>query len=167
MKNHVLRPLMVVIGIVVLILVARVFFVPKDFGIGERGYMYSWYRGGNQEEWKNFKVKFTGPEHCKDCHADKLEAVRKTPHRIIPCEDCHGPAGTPEGVIHYDPVKRPKLAIEKGKEQKAMCLRCHFPLPYPTSGRSKIRGIDPLKHNPEAEECSNCHNPHDPMEGLK
>jgi hypothetical protein len=44
MKNHVLRPLFVVIGIVVLILLARIVYVPKDFSIGPRGYMYGWHR---------------------------------------------------------------------------------------------------------------------------
>ncbi len=166
MKNHVFRPLIVVIGIVALILIARVFYVPKDFGIGQRGYMYGWHRGGNEQDWKDFKVKYQGSEYCKDCHEKNYTSIKKTPHQIIPCEDCHGPAGSPEGVIHYD-EKRPKLVIEKGKEQKAMCLRCHFPLPYPTSHRADIRGIDPAKHNPDAEECSNCHNPHNPMEGLK
>ena len=33
MKNHVLRPLFVFIGIVVLVLVARYLYVPKDFGV--------------------------------------------------------------------------------------------------------------------------------------
>ena len=41
MKNHVFRPLIVFIGIVILILAARLVLVPKDFGIGQRGYMYS------------------------------------------------------------------------------------------------------------------------------
>lgn len=162
MKNHVLRPLFVVLGIVGFILVARIFLVPADFGVGERGYMYGWHRAGNQEEWKNFKVKYMGTGHCKGCHTDKYDAITKTPHRTIICEDCHGPAGTPEGIVHYD-EKRPRLTIDRSRAQ---CLRCHFPLPYPTSGRSKIRGIDPEKHNPDIE-CSACHNPHNPMEGLK
>ncbi len=122
--------------------------------------MYGWHRKANEEEWKNFKVKYMGKEYCKDCHSDKYESINKTPHRVIPCEDCHGPA-----IDH--PADPPKLAIEKGKEQKAMCLRCHFPLPYPSSGRSQIRSIDPTKHNPEAEQCSDCHNPHNPMGGLR
>lgn len=163
MKNHVFRPLIVVLGIVALILIARVFYVPKDFGIGERGYMYGWHRGGNVEEWKQFKVKYQGTEYCKDCHEKNYSSIKKTPHQIIPCEDCHGPAGTPEGIIHYDPDKRPKLAIDKSRAQ---CLRCHFPLPYPTSLRAKIKGVDPDKHNPGIE-CSSCHNPHNPMEGLR
>lgn len=163
MGNHVLRPLFVVIGIVALILAARIFYVPKDFGVHERGYMYGWYRKANEGDWKKVAVKYQGKEYCKDCHTDKYESINRTPHRNIQCENCHGPAGTPEGTIHYDPDKRPKLAIDKSRQQ---CLRCHFPLAYPSSGRSKIRGIDPEKHNPDIE-CSTCHNPHNPMEGLK
>ena len=156
MKNHVLRPFIVFLGIVALILIARVFLVPKDFGVGERGYMYGWHRKGNEEDWKKFKVKYMGKEYCKDCHPDKYDSINKTPHMIIQCENCHGPA-----IDH--PSDPPKLVIDKSR---ANCLRCHFPLPYPTSGRSKIRGIDPDKHNPDIE-CSTCHNPHNPMEGLK
>ena len=60
MKNHVYRPLFVVIGIVVLILVARPFLVPKDFGVGERGYMYGWHRKGNEQDWKKFQGEVSG-----------------------------------------------------------------------------------------------------------
>ncbi len=156
MKNHVFRPLFVVIGMVILILLARMVFVPKDFGIQERGFMYGWHRKGNEEDWKNFKVKYQGKEYCKDCHSDKYDSINKTPHRIIQCENCHGPA-----IDH--PSDPPKLTIDRSR---ALCLRCHFPLPYPTSGRANIRSIDPEKHNPGIE-CSTCHNPHNPMEGLR
>jgi predicted CXXCH cytochrome family protein len=158
MKNHVLRPLFVFIGIVVLALVARYLYVPKDFGVGERGYMYGWHRQANEEEWKNtiVKVKYRGKEYCKDCHADKYDSINKSPHKIILCENCHGPA-----IDH--PSDPPKLTIDKSRAQ---CLRCHYPLPYPTSGRKNIRGIDPAVHNPDVE-CATCHNPHNPMEGLR
>lgn len=156
MKSHVWRPLYVVIGIVIIILIIRAFYVPADFGVHERGYMYGWYREGNIEEWKKFKVKYRGEEYCKDCHPDKLESIMKTPHAIIQCENCHGPA-----IDH--PTEPQKLKIDKSREQ---CLRCHFPLPYPTSGRANIRGIDPEKHNPGIE-CAMCHNPHSPSLGGK
>jgi hypothetical protein len=163
MKNHVFRPLFVVIGIVAIILLVRTALVPKDFGVHERGYMYGWHRKANEEDWKKFQVKYQGKEYCKDCHTDKYDSINKTPHRIIQCENCHGPAGTAEGVVHYDPDKLPKLVIDRSRAQ---CLRCHFPLPYPSSGRSKIKSIDPDKHNPDTE-CAICHNPHNPMGGLR
>lgn len=157
MKSHVFRPLVVVISIVCIALIVRAFYVPKDFGVHERGYMYGWYRQGNIEEWKNVKVKYQGTEYCKDCHSDKYESIMTTPHAIIPCEDCHGPA-----LDH--PSDPPKLTIDKSR---ALCLRCHFPLPYPSTGRANIRGIDPDTHNPDIE-CVSCHNPHKPsLEGLK
>ncbi len=156
MKNHVLRPLFVVIGVVILILLARLVLVPKDFGIGQRGYMYGWHRNSSEEDWKNFKVKYQGKEYCKDCHSDKYDKINKTPHKIIQCENCHGPA-----IDH--PADPEKLTIDKSR---ALCLRCHYPLPYPTSGRSKIKSIDPDNHNPGIE-CADCHNPHNPMEGLR
>lgn len=162
MKNHVLRPLFTFIGIIMLILLARLFLVPKDFGAYERGYMYSWHRLGNEEDWKKIKVKYQGAEYCKDCHEKNYTSIKKSPHKNIQCENCHGPANTVNGD-HYSEAL-PKLAIDKSRAQ---CLRCHFPLPYPSSGRSKIKGIDPDKHNPDVE-CCMCHNPHMPgLEGLR
>ena len=156
MKSHIWRPLFVVLGIVVLILIARQFLVPKDFGIHERGYMYGWHQRSDEQFWKDFKVKYQGAEYCKDCHDKNYASIKKSPHQNIQCENCHGPA-----VDH--PSAPPKLVLDRSREQ---CLRCHYPLSYPTSGRSKIRGIDPDRHNPGVE-CSQCHNPHKPMEGLR
>lgn len=157
MRSHVWRPLFIALGIVVAALVFRAFYVPKDFGIHERGYMYGWYRKGNIEDWKEFKVKYQGKEYCRDCHPDKVEAIDRTPHAVIQCENCHGPA-----IDH--PAEPPKLEIDRSRQ---LCLRCHFPLPYPTSGRANIRGIDPDKHNPDIE-CVMCHDPHNPsLRGLK
>jgi predicted CXXCH cytochrome family protein len=158
MKSHVWRPLYLAIALVILILVAREFFVPKDFGIWERGYMYGFHNKDNETWWKNFKVKYKfDNEYCKECHSDKYESIMKTPHAIIKCENCHGPA-----LNH--PTDPPKLTVDKRRE---LCLRCHYYLPYPTSGRANIMGIDPAKHNPGIE-CVMCHNPHNPtLEGLK
>ncbi len=156
MKSHVYRPLWVVVGLVCIILVVRFLYVPKDFGIGERGYMYGWHRKGDEQFWKDYKVKYKGSQYCKDCHSDNYNKLMQSPHVIIPCEDCHSPA-----IDH--PMDPQKLQIQKGKE---LCLRCHYPLPYPTSGRANIPGIDPETHNPGTE-CVMCHNPHNPLEGLK
>ncbi|MBT9536578.1 MAG: cytochrome c3 family protein, partial [Nitrospirae bacterium] len=107
--------------------------------------------------WKEVKVKYRSSEYCKDCHSNKFSLIKQTPHAIIQCENCHGPA-----IDH--PSDPPKLAIDRSRQQ---CLRCHFPLAYPTSGRAKIRGIDPEKHNPDIE-CVMCHNPHKPsLKGMK
>ncbi|MGE5237194.1 MAG: cytochrome c3 family protein [Chloroflexota bacterium] len=152
MKNHVLKPLFVFLGLVVVILVARLFVVPKDFGIWERGYMYGFHRKSNEDDWKAFKVKYQFDNgYCKDCHAENYDSLNRSPHKIILCEDCHGP------VLDH-PSEPAKLSIDKSRAQ---CLRCHYPLKYPSSGRANIRGIDPETHNPDIE-CATCHNPHKP-----
>lgn len=50
MKGHVLRPLYIVICLIMVILLIRLLYVPDDFGIHEKGYMYGWYSKSN-EEW--------------------------------------------------------------------------------------------------------------------
>lgn len=155
MKNHVYRPLFVAIVVIVLILAVRIVYVPDDFGVGERGYMYGWHRNANAEDWKKVQVKYLGSEYCQECHDNEYASIMTTPHKNIQCENCHGPA-----IDH--PEEKPELIIDRSKGQ---CLRCHFPLPYTSSERSRIPGIDPGEHNPEME-CAECHNPHNPMEGL-
>jgi len=155
-KSHVWRPFLVVIAIVIGILVFRFFYVPNDFGDGAYGFMYSYHRLGNEEEWKNQKVLYrdTGKqkmhEYCGECH-DEVEVRTEDLHGIIPCENCHGPA-----LDH--PTNPEKLTINR---DRSLCLRCHTLLPYTTSERKRIPGIDPKEHNVDFQ-CVECHNPHNP-----
>lgn len=152
MKNHIFRPLFVVIVILGIIFITRLFVVPEDFGIWERGYMYGWYRKSNEEDWKAVKVKYKFDNtYCQGCHTEKFDSMMRSSHATLSCENCHGPA-----LDH--PLNPEKLHIDKSRQQ---CLRCHTYLPYPTSNRSNIKGIDPSTHNPDIE-CSICHNPHKP-----
>lgn len=151
MKNHVWRPLFVVLGIVAAILLMRLFLVPSDFGVHDTGYMYGWYRQGNIAEWQGQKPKYLSSQLCSECHEDRSAALAASPHAMIPCENCHGPA-----LDHPDNPE--KLPIDRGRP---LCLRCHTSLPYPSSGRSAIPGIDPEVHNP-GQECTGCHDPHHP-----
>jgi len=147
---HVWRPLFVVIALVAIIFIARTFWITKDFGIHEQGYVYGWYRQSNVTEWKNFAVKYQGREFCADCHSEETEKLASARHKDIECENCHGPA--------FDhPSEPPKLEIDRSRN---LCLRCHARLDYPTSQRSQIKGIDPEQHNPGLE-CATCHDPHE------
>jgi hypothetical protein len=151
MKSHAYRPLIVIFVFVAAILVAREIMVPDDFGTHEMGYMYGWHRKGNEQEWKDFKVKYATKDYCQNCHYEKQEKISATPHGIISCQNCHGPA-----LSH--PEDPPKLTIDRSREQ---CLRCHAKLPYKGSGRQAIRGINNEEHNPDMD-CVVCHNPHSP-----
>lgn len=157
MKNHVLRPLWVALGLVALVLVGRHFMMPSDFGVHGRNFTYGYHRLSNIDEWKAFPVKYHGKEYCVECHDDNAVESMASKHSVIQCENCHGPA-----TNHPDDPE--KLIIDRSK---ALCLRCHAYLPYPKSLRSKLKGIDPQNHNPEAV-CVECHNPHNPdVEGMK
>ena len=154
--SHVWRPLFVALALVAGILIFRAFYVPKDFGIGEAGYMYGWHNPNNEKYWQEIKVKYKGSPYCKDCHTENFTAIQNTHHAIIPCENCHGP-----GTDH--PEKIAKLPIDVSR---LLCLRCHAILKYPNSDRGKIRGIDPAMHQDPNVECVTCHDPHNPNLGA-
>jgi hypothetical protein len=151
MKSHVFRPLWVFLGIIILTLFARQIIVPSDFGVGERGFMYGYHRLSNDDEWKDFKVKYLSKEYCEECHEDNYESNMSSKHKIIECENCHGAA-----IDH--PEDPETLTLDTSR---ALCIRCHAYLPYPDSLRGSIRGIDPEEHNAD-EECVECHDPHEP-----
>ena len=138
MKNHVLRPLWVVLVAVALLLIVRYFVVPRDFGIEDHGtFTYNYHRRSSTDDWRNIKAKYRGRDYCKECHEEKVEAILDSPHENIQCENCHGPA-----IDHPDNPE--DLAIET---KRSLCLRCHTYLPYPTSQRSELPGINPDEHN--------------------
>ncbi|MDI6801226.1 MAG: cytochrome c3 family protein [Thermodesulfovibrionales bacterium] len=154
--SHAWRPLFVVIGLVALILVVRAIIVPADFQAKNGDYKYQWHRVGNEEDWKNFKVKYQGRDYCKDCHSAQYGQATSSKHALVQCENCHGPA-----IEH--PVNPAKLTIDKSRE---LCLRCHAKLPYrPAVYAGLPAGPIPLKmqdgeqHNPGIE-CVTCHDVH-------
>ena len=91
---HVLRPLYVVLALAAIILIARSFWIPNDFGTHEQGYTYGWYRQSNIEEWKNFTVKYRGREFCGPAmqgrrksllpHSIKILNVKTATDRLFP-----------------------------------------------------------------------------------
>lgn len=146
-----------VLLLVVGLLVFRFFYVPNDFGSGDYGFMYSYHRKSNLDQWKAQPVKYrdTGKqklhEYCGECHSEEVDIRTEDLHGTIACENCHGPA-----LDH--PQEPEMLTIDRSRET---CLRCHTDLPYTTSERKRIPGIDPNEHNPGSE-CVECHNPHNP-----
>lgn len=152
MKNHVLRPLWVAIGAVLLVLLIRAIVVPSDFGVNGRNFTYGFHRLGSINDWKNVKVKYRGREYCQECHEEQVTANQDSPHRRIACENCHGPAQS-------HPDDPAALTIDRSRE---LCLRCHARLDYPGNPRLTIRrAIIPESHNP-GQLCRDCHNPHHP-----
>lgn len=146
---HYLRPFFVFLILAGLIFLIRWMVVPADFGIQETGYMYGWYRKSSEDEWQSQEIKYQGRAYCQSCHVQPYEDVLSSPHRLIECENCHGPA-----LAH--PTNPLKLSKNLSRE---LCLRCHARLLYPTSKRSEIKGIDQNEHNPGID-CIFCHEAH-------
>ena len=151
MQNHAWRPLAVVLGAVALLLIVRGQVVPADFGVNGANFTYGFHRKGSIDDWKAVQVKYQGKEYCRECHEEKVVENLSSPHKVIECENCHGPA-----TLHPD--NPPKLTVDRSR---GLCLRCHAALPYPLSHRSEMPAIDPDGHNPDAA-CLECHNPHNP-----
>jgi predicted CXXCH cytochrome family protein len=152
----------ILIGVVVISIVgvagligARMIIAPS-FTAVNNDYRYQWHRVANEQEWKDFKVKYQGNAYCKDCHSDQAGKVAASVHAKVQCENCHGPA-----VEHPD--KLPKLVVDKGRNS---CLRCHASLPYRPvvyaelpKGTIQLKMINPDEHNSEVQ-CADCHDPH-------
>ena len=151
MQNHAWRPLAVVIGAVALLLPLRAIVVPSDFGVNGENFTYGFHRKGAIDDWRAVTVKYKGKEYCRECHEEKVAENLSSPHKVIECENCHGPA-----LEHPD--KPEKLTVDRSRE---LCLRCHAALPYPQSHRAGMPAIDPATHNP-GQACPDCHNPHNP-----
>lgn len=151
MKNHVLRPLWVVLAVIALTLVARHFMVPSDFGVNGESFTYNFHRLSNIDEWKAFPIKYKNKDYCNECHEENYKENQESAHSTVECENCHGPA-----LDH--PEEPEALEIDRSR---ALCLRCHAALAYPGSQRGDLPGIDPEEHNIDSK-CSECHNPHNP-----
>lgn len=150
-KNHVWRPLFIVLLLVGGILLTRALLVPADFGVQERGYLYGWHRKSDEAEWKAVRPKYRTTRYCVKCHQDKYDDIRQSPHAPIGCENCHGPA--------YDHPDDPRgLTVDRSR---GLCIRCHARLPYKNTLRGSFPGFDPEQHYPSAE-CVMCHIPHNP-----
>jgi hypothetical protein len=156
MKRHVLHPLWVAIGLVGLILVARLFLVPGDFGVHGESFTYNFHRLSNVQEWQDFPVKYKGRDSCMECHEENVRSIRRSPHKRVQCENCHGPSGNHPDDVEFLPVDT----------SRDLCLRCHAFLDYPNSARAEMLTIKDRIHK-RRRECVECHYPHDPREDAE
>lgn len=147
----------IVIGVVLVagVVGARMIIAPS-FTAANNDYRYQWHRVANEQEWKDFKIKYRGEAYCRDCHADQSEKVVESVHAKVQCESCHGPA-----IDHPDDPK--KLNVDRGR---GLCLRCHSSLPYRpanyaelSKGQMQLKMVKAEEHNPGVN-CVDCHDAH-------
>lgn len=136
---------------IAIFLVIRYFLVPDSFG------QYGHYRGDALKDVASKELFHASKEDCFDCHDDIREKLENDSHAGLSCIICHGP-----GLAHTnDPWEN---SIEKQGGRK-FCGRCH----NINAARSTdvVFQIDIRNHNPEFENCIECHNPHEVWEGIE
>ena len=147
---HIKRAVAVLIGLLIIVFVVpRVMPVPASlvsFGFHTRNAQQ------NAEKWASIPVSFVSTSVCVDCHKDQYTLWQKGNHKVVTCEDCHGPAaahlasGAPETV----------------NKSKDLCATCHAQLParpadFPQVDLSIMGG---------GADCITCHDPHEPRAGM-
>jgi Cytochrome c7 and related cytochrome c len=142
--GHLLRVALLCAGGLAVFLVARRVAVPADFG------RYGHYRAGALDDARARPVVFAGQRACLDCHSDVGEIRKRSRHRQVSCEICHGPLA--KHASGDDP------ATPKRPDGRTACLTCHLKNVSKPSAFPQIV----LKDHADEGACSACHQPHNP-----
>ena len=134
-----------------LFLLVRHFLIPESFG------QYGHYRGDALTEIAALEMRVASKAMCVECHGDVQEVIENDVHAALSCIICHG-----EGLAHT--LEPSAVKIEK-LTGRALCLKCHQL--NPARPVEVVFQVDPVTHNPEFENCSDCHHPHQVWEGLQ
>ena len=147
MKNlpeQLLRLLIIVIIFIALLLIARSWLVPNDFG--EIGH----YRTSALDDIISYELNYAGQDICNDCHDDLVEIKAAGYHEFLSCEVCHGPAA--------QHTEEPGSVTLSAPRERSYCPLCHEYLPSRPTGFPQIISAS---HNPMIP-CISCHEPHNP-----
>jgi len=144
MPQQISRLLILFTLLILGLVVARHYLVPKTFGrLGH-------YRAAAVDAIVARNVKYVGREACASCHDDIVKIHSLARHQTVACEACHGP-----GAAHMEaPTEHKPPAPRK----RGSCPLCHG---YDPSRPTGFPQIDPVAHNP-VKPCITCHNPHAP-----
>jgi hypothetical protein len=164
--SHAWRPVILIVGAVIFLLIVRTIYVPSDFTAKNGDYKYQWHRAGNEKFWQDYPVKHMGAELCGQCHTDQLKKINASGHQKVQCENCHAlPAKAAKQ--HIDLKEDFKYFLEIGVDRsRELCKRCHAKLPFRpteyagTKGTIQFKTIDPKTHNADVAECVTCHDVH-------
>ncbi len=115
MKNHVWRPLFVVIGIIIFMLLFRAMYVPDDFGVHGDSFMY------------NYSEDLHGTIACQNCHGPALDHPEEPEALTIDrsretCLRCHT-------ALPYTTSERKRIPgiINEEHNPGEECVLCHNP----------------------------------------
>jgi hypothetical protein len=134
-----------------LFFLARHFLVPDSFG------QYGHYRGKALEEIAAPDPVYADKEDCRACHDDVAAKLDGEMHAGLSCLICHG-----TGRAH---VEDPQVGNIDKESSREFCGRCHDI--HPARSLDVVFQVDLQTHNIEAENCTDCHNPHSLWEGME
>jgi hypothetical protein len=111
-------------------------------------------------------LTFVGSDHCNQCHENETRFWEYGPHRVVACEQCHGPGGRHESS---DDHFRPKMSLGSVH----LCLSCHGDSAGPSvntvsrigSFEDHLRSLEEehrikLDRKKSGTSCVFCHDPH-------
>ena len=141
---HLVRPALVLLGVLAIFLVVRSVIIPKAFG------QYGHYRPGALDLVRQHKIAFAGQDTCVMCHDDQAKARAAGKHAHVACEACHGALAQ-----HADD---PEAHVPKLPAVADLCRRCHEkdaakPRNFPQVATAEHSG---------GMACNTCHQPHNP-----
>ena len=167
MPRHIIRLILVMVGLGAAASAGMMFFTPASF------YQYGHYRGDSVAEIASDKPKYKEPAYCESCHAEQSTAWSKGAHnrpdigKAVKCETCHGPAGGRDarGLFQHsatgtDHPENLKLAVTA--DTRKLCTLCHERM----AGRPAQQPQIVVADHAGTQQCTACHNAHSPKIGL-
>ncbi len=159
--SHIVRILLILIGVVVVGVAARTIFLPDSFG------KYGHYRPTAVEDEINRPLRNGTNASCLVCHPYIREMHMEGIHKTVSCEFCHGPVAdhVQDGKVIA------KLPKKQGDEIKTLCLRCHNQI-IRARPKESIKMISMPQHLEQQHvridhNCNQCHNVHAPLMWVK
>jgi hypothetical protein len=143
-SGHLIRPAVVLVGVLGLFLVVRSAIIPAAFG------KYGHYRPGALDSIAARPISYAGQDTCVLCHEDQAKVRASGKHAHVACEACHGPLAGHA----LDPVNnKPKLP-----EVASLCVRCHE---KDSAKPKEFPQVASAEHS-NGMVCNDCHKPHSP-----
>ncbi len=157
--RHIVKSLLIVLGIVATIFLGRHFLTPDSWG------KYGHYRADYIDEEANRSINYGENDSCLKCHSEVVDMLKHGEHKTLSCEVCHSPLS--EHIA--DGKKIGSMKVPTGNEIDKTCLNCHQ---KNVAGRPhKFPMIDKNEHYKMLEiradhNCNQCHTVHYPKENI-
>lgn len=149
MRHLVRAGALLILVLLVLLVGLRMVPVPEllvDFGFHSRNSVE------NEKLWASLPIQYASFSTCVNCHEEKYNLWMTGGHKVVSCENCHGPTSE-----HLETGKPPVVV----GETKSLCSLCHAKL---VSRPSSFPQVDIVKMAGD-KDCQACHDPHEPRAG--